>query len=128
MFEKLVHLAGFIIRIYHDARSPERQIGEEPLPMPLRPQEASHKTRCGIDPGHSGAKCIASVQEVVSVVEVSVVQCARYVPVTECRRVDRRKEVNFRLLSFIGGVGSSCLYLQIEASFVETSSLALTTI
>ena len=25
-FEKLVHLAGFIIRIYHDARSPERQI------------------------------------------------------------------------------------------------------
>ena len=24
-FEKLVHLAGFIIRIYHDARSPERQ-------------------------------------------------------------------------------------------------------
>jgi len=25
-FEKLVHLDGFIIRIYHDARSPERQI------------------------------------------------------------------------------------------------------
>ena len=25
-FEKLVHLVGFIIRIYHDARSPERQI------------------------------------------------------------------------------------------------------
>jgi len=25
-FEKLVHLAGFIIRIYHDTRSPERQI------------------------------------------------------------------------------------------------------
>jgi len=24
--EKLVHLVGFIIRIYHDARSPERQI------------------------------------------------------------------------------------------------------
>jgi len=24
-FEKLVHLVGFIIRIYHDARSPERQ-------------------------------------------------------------------------------------------------------
>ena len=23
-FEKLVHLAGFIIRFYHDARSPER--------------------------------------------------------------------------------------------------------
>ena len=25
-FEKLAHLVGFIIRIYHDARSPERQI------------------------------------------------------------------------------------------------------
>jgi len=25
-FEKLVHLVGFIIRICHDARSPERQI------------------------------------------------------------------------------------------------------
>jgi len=25
-FEKWVHLVGFIIRIYHDARSPERQI------------------------------------------------------------------------------------------------------
>ena len=25
-FEKLVHLVGFIIRIYRDARSPERQI------------------------------------------------------------------------------------------------------
>jgi len=25
-FDKLVHLVGFIIRIYHDARSPERQI------------------------------------------------------------------------------------------------------
>jgi len=25
-FEKLVHLVGFIIKIYHDARSPERQI------------------------------------------------------------------------------------------------------
>jgi len=24
-FEKLVHLVGFIIRIYHEARSPERQ-------------------------------------------------------------------------------------------------------
>ena len=25
-FEKLVHLVGFITRIYHEARSPERQI------------------------------------------------------------------------------------------------------
>ena len=29
-FEKLVHLVGFIIRIYHDARSPERQIHHLP--------------------------------------------------------------------------------------------------
>ena len=28
-FEKLVHLVGFIVRIYHDARSPECQILEE---------------------------------------------------------------------------------------------------
>jgi len=28
-FQKLVHLVGFIIRIYHDARSPERQIHPE---------------------------------------------------------------------------------------------------
>jgi len=27
IFEKLVHLVDFIIRIYHDARSPERQMG-----------------------------------------------------------------------------------------------------
>jgi len=27
-FEKLVHLVGFIIRIYHDAQSPERQISQ----------------------------------------------------------------------------------------------------
>jgi len=26
-FEKLVHLVGFIIRIYHDAQSPERRTG-----------------------------------------------------------------------------------------------------
>jgi len=26
--EKLVHLVGFVIRIYHDARSPERQIDQ----------------------------------------------------------------------------------------------------
>ena len=28
-FEKLVHLVGFIIRIYHDAQSPERQISNK---------------------------------------------------------------------------------------------------
>jgi len=28
-FEKLVNLVGFIIRIYHDARSPECRIGIE---------------------------------------------------------------------------------------------------
>jgi len=26
-FEKLVHLVGFIIRIYHDARSPDVNLG-----------------------------------------------------------------------------------------------------
>ena len=30
-FEKLVHLVGFIIRIYPDARLPERQIGVDPF-------------------------------------------------------------------------------------------------
>ena len=30
-FEKLVHVVGFIIRIYNDARSPERQIPEVQL-------------------------------------------------------------------------------------------------
>ena len=28
-FEKLVHLVGFIMKIYHDVRSPERQMGFE---------------------------------------------------------------------------------------------------
>jgi len=31
-FEKLLHLVGFTIRIYHDARSPERQILSQNLP------------------------------------------------------------------------------------------------
>jgi len=30
-FEKLVHLVGFIIRIFHDARSPERQSRDHTL-------------------------------------------------------------------------------------------------
>jgi len=30
-FEKLVQLVGFIIRIYHDARSPERQIVQDSI-------------------------------------------------------------------------------------------------
>ena len=33
-FEKLVHLVGFIIRIYHDARSAERQIWNNLLRIP----------------------------------------------------------------------------------------------
>ena len=33
-FEKLVRLVGFIIRIYHDTRSPERQIAIGPSPEP----------------------------------------------------------------------------------------------
>jgi len=30
-FKKLVQLVGFIIRIYHDSRSPERQISDKLL-------------------------------------------------------------------------------------------------
>jgi len=30
-FEKFVHLVGFIVRFYHDARSPERQIYQKQL-------------------------------------------------------------------------------------------------
>ena len=37
-FEKLVHLVGFIIRIYHDARSPEIQIHYDCLRIGLRGQ------------------------------------------------------------------------------------------
>ena len=33
-FDKLLHLVGFIIRIYHDARSSERQIANT-SPVPL---------------------------------------------------------------------------------------------
>ena len=36
-FEKLVHLVGFIIRIYHDARSPERQAIYHDARSPERP-------------------------------------------------------------------------------------------
>jgi len=32
-FEKLVHLVGFIVRIYHDARSPERQFWSASSPL-----------------------------------------------------------------------------------------------
>jgi len=32
-FEKLVHLVGFVIRIYHDARSPERQKNLYDIPV-----------------------------------------------------------------------------------------------
>ena len=44
-FEKLVHLVGFIIRIYHDARSPERQI--------FHPQENFYMQFYGISCGVS---------------------------------------------------------------------------
>jgi len=40
-FEKLVNLVGFIIRIYHDARSPERQINGT-SPGLLQRVESSH--------------------------------------------------------------------------------------
>jgi len=41
-FEKLVHLVGFIIRIYHDARSPEHQTLPHTPYMPLVPWSFSH--------------------------------------------------------------------------------------
>ena len=44
-FEKLVHLVGFIIRIYHDARSPERHIGVTwPAKSLSRPESCSWAT------------------------------------------------------------------------------------
>jgi len=36
-FEKLVHIVGFIIRIYHDARSPERQSWSSGKRVPRNP-------------------------------------------------------------------------------------------
>ena len=43
-FEKLVHLVGFIIRIYHDAQSPERQIQ---IYMSCSRDEKLHETLTG---------------------------------------------------------------------------------
>jgi len=40
-FEKLVHLAGFIVRIYHDARSPGRQINYSVFDMFRAPKCSS---------------------------------------------------------------------------------------
>jgi hypothetical protein len=37
-FEKLVHLVGFIIGIYHDARSHERQIGQSVVCVAVLPR------------------------------------------------------------------------------------------
>ena len=48
-FEKLVHLVGFIIRIYHDARSPERQNTQYHLHSALefgRPTLQAVASRC----------------------------------------------------------------------------------
>jgi len=41
-FEKLVHLVGFIIRIYHDARSPERQIRNTTLLTMIRAKDSGN--------------------------------------------------------------------------------------
>ena len=41
-FEKLVHLVGFVIRIYHDARSPERQN----IDIHWRALKENHKVSC----------------------------------------------------------------------------------
>jgi len=47
-FEKLVHLVGFIARIYHDTWSPERQIHFKSYGIPFTPVSTSHnlKYRC----------------------------------------------------------------------------------
>ena len=39
-FEKLVHLVDFIIRIYHDARPPERQIVRAIKRSSIKPAES----------------------------------------------------------------------------------------
>ena len=45
-FEKLVHLVGFIIRIYHDAQSPEQKIfiSEKPLVKYTVPSEVNRQS------------------------------------------------------------------------------------
>jgi len=43
-FEKLVHLLGFIIRIYHDVRPPERQVTQKSY----EPHFPSYVTVCPI--------------------------------------------------------------------------------
>jgi len=42
-FQKLVHLVTFIIRIYHDARSPERQIRLASIEMPALITAGAHR-------------------------------------------------------------------------------------
>ena len=43
--EQLVHLVGFIIRIYHDARSPERQIQQGSTDVALSPPLFTSQTK-----------------------------------------------------------------------------------
>ena len=46
-FEKSVHLVGFIIRIHHDAQSPERQNHKSPL-ISVSNEMCSHR-HCSSD-------------------------------------------------------------------------------
>jgi len=46
-FEKLVHLVGFIIKNYHDARSPERQTTYLPHFLLRHPKLANNTTATG---------------------------------------------------------------------------------
>jgi hypothetical protein len=62
-FEKLVHLVGLIIRIYHDARSPERQIRTISFPhISQWPQYflPSHTIEIFPFPNHLASTCISS--------------------------------------------------------------------
>jgi len=47
-FEKLVHLVGFIIRIYRDARSPERQITCSVIMLPESSGKKNELSQAGI--------------------------------------------------------------------------------
>ena len=47
-FEKLAHLFGFIIRIYRDARSPERQIACSVIMMPESNGKENELSQAGI--------------------------------------------------------------------------------
>jgi len=67
-FEKLVHLVGFIIRIYHDARSPERQICFDPkleiqLAFSGPPEGQNHWQSYILRYSKTGLRCQVTIYE-----------------------------------------------------------------